>query len=98
MLRYIALSLLLSCATAQAEPVPEYALDKDFQNCMGGEAPQKDPQRAEYCNCIRDSMKGWSLDEYGAVATEESKAGGSTQNVPQKIAELAKSCIAKVMK
>lgn len=100
MLRCIFLSLILTlaAATAHAEAIPEYALEKDFQNCMGGESPQKDPQRAEYCNCVRDGMRSWSLDEYGAIATQESKNGGSAQNAPAKLTDLAKACISKVLK
>ncbi len=97
MLRYVLILLLLTCASAQAEPIPEYALDKDYQNCMGGESAQKDPERSAYCNCIRDSMRGWSLDEYGALATQESKAANA-QQTPQKLEDLAKTCIAKVLK
>jgi hypothetical protein len=97
MLRYLILVLLLGITIdARAEPVPEFALDKDFQNCMGGETPQQDAQRAQYCNCIRDSMKGWSLDEYGSVA-EQSKTV-STQQAPKPLMDIAQACISKVLK
>ncbi len=62
---------IVNISVAYADPVPEYALDKDFTSCMGGEDPAKDPPRRDYCNCIRDSMKGWTMEEYGQMAMEE---------------------------
>jgi hypothetical protein len=97
MLRYALLFLVLTCAAAQAEPVPEYALDKDFMSCMGGSTVQQDPQRGQYCNCVRDSMRGWDLDTYGAIATQESKSTNA-QQVPAKIQEIAQACISKILK
>jgi hypothetical protein len=97
-LAFVALLMIPSLSTsARAEPIPDYALDKDFQNCMGNESPQKDPERAQYCNCVRDGMRNWDLDTYGAVASEQAKASNA-QQVPQKIEDLAKACIAKVLK
>lgn len=89
--------LLLHSSSARAEAIPEYALDKDYQNCMGGDTAEKEPERAQYCNCIRDSMRSWDLDTYGAVAMEQSKSSNA-QKTPQKIEDLARACIAKVLK
>lgn len=97
MLRIILLLLLVATASAHAEAIPQYALDKDYETCMGGSNPQQDPERAAYCNCVRDGMKSWDLDTYGAIASEQAKAANA-QQIPQKIAELAKGCIAKVLK
>lgn len=90
-----ALTVLLITTAAQAETVPEYALDRDYTSCMGGETAQKDPQRNEYCNCVRDGMRSWDLETYSSVAMEQSKS----QNQPTaKIEELAKGCISKILK
>ncbi len=98
MLRIACLFLLLIfTASAHAEPIPEFALDKDFENCMGGETAQKNPQRAAYCNCVKNEMRNWDLETYGALATEQSKAGNA-QQIPKKIDDLAQGCIAKVLK
>jgi hypothetical protein len=93
--------LILLCmgafiSAAHADTVPEYALDKDFTACMGGETPQKDPQRAQYCNCVRDSMKSWSVQEYEQVASEGAKAHDAAQE-PAKLQDIAKACITKVL-
>lgn len=92
------LALVLAApAVAHAEPVPEAMLDKDYASCMGGEDAPKDPQRSAYCNCVRDGLRGWDLDAYKATAMQESKDAG-TQQVPPQLGELAKACIAKVLK
>lgn len=88
---------LLYPLACSAEPIPEYALDKDFMSCMGNQTVQQDPQRGQYCNCIRDTMRGWDLDTYGAVVTQESKATNA-QQIPQKLEQIAQACIAKVLK
>lgn len=92
--------LLLPClasSSARAEAIPQYVLDQDYLNCMGGNVKTPDPERAHYCRCVMDGMRGWDLDTYGAVASEQQKASNA-QQVPQKIAELAKACIAKILK
>jgi len=92
----IFLGALLSVTTALAEPIPDYVLDKDFISCMGGENPEQDPQRREYCLCVRDSMKSWTLEEYGQTAEEETKAHTAAQE-PGRLQDIAKACIAKVL-
>jgi hypothetical protein len=87
----------MGATAAHAEPIPEYVLDHDYVTCMGGENPAKDPQRANYCACVRDSMRSWSLETYGAVAEAQSKAQNA-QQVPSQIATLAKFCMQKIGK
>jgi len=84
-------------ASAHAEAIPQYALDKDYETCMGGSNQHQDPDRASYCTCVRDGMKSWDLDTYGALASQQAKAANA-QQIPQKIADLAKECIAKVLR
>ena len=79
-----------------ADKVPAEALDKDFTACMGGQSPQQDPERGEYCTCIRNTMKDWSVEQYEQVAMEGSKAKTADQE-PQKLQEIAKVCISKVL-
>jgi hypothetical protein len=90
------LGALLPVSAVLADPIPPYMLDKDFTSCMGGENPQQDTQRRDYCLCVRDSMKDWTLEEYGQTAMEESKAHSAAQE-PAKLQALAQACIAKVM-
>jgi hypothetical protein len=90
------LAMVATFAAVSASPVPEYALDKDFQNCMGGETVLQSPQRAQYCNCMRQGMKNWDLDTYGNVALEQSKARDA-QQVPAQIAEMARGCLANAL-
>jgi len=93
----LALGLCLVTVAVRAAPVPQEALDKDFTACMGGEDPDKDTQRRDYCLCVRDQMKNWTLDEYGEVAA----AGAQTQDAKQAPAQLktiAKTCIDQVLK
>ena len=82
--------------TVRAEAVPAEALDKDYEACLGGEAAAQDPQRAEYCGCVRDGMRGWDTDTYAAVAQQAQTATAAAP--PQALADLAKGCIAKVLK
>ncbi|MFY9287870.1 MAG: hypothetical protein WAO98_05155 [Alphaproteobacteria bacterium] len=93
----VAFSFLLLSSSVNAEPVPDYVLDRDYLSCMGGESAQSDPQRDQYCQCTRDAMRSWDLDTYGAVATEQSKAA-SKEQVPTKIGDIAKACIEKILK
>jgi hypothetical protein len=90
------LLILVASAGLRAEPIPEMVLDKDFTSCMGGETPEKDPQRAQYCQCVRDSMKNWSLEDYQQLAEQESKARNA-QEMPASLQEIAKACITKIM-
>ena len=81
--------------SVRAEPIPDYVLDRDYVSCMGGE--HQDQERAAYCSCVRDGMRGWDLETYASIAMEQSKAA-SAQQVPQKIGDIAKACINKVLK
>ncbi len=85
--------LMMIAAPAYAE-LPEEALNKDYQACMGGD---NDPERAEYCGCIRDQMRGWDLATYQALATQEAGAASGAP-IPEKISDLAKTCMAKVLR
>jgi len=91
------LAFLSLSSPAFADPVPKEALDQDFSACMGGETEQKDPQRAEYCNCVRDGMKRWDTQSYANVA-QQAAQNPTTENAPAKITELAKTCISKILK
>jgi len=75
---------------AHAEAIPEPYLQKEYDSCMGGD---KDPQRAQYCECVRNGMRSWTVDQYGAVATEAKEGKGT----PDQVAALAKTCIAQVL-
>lgn len=81
---------------ARAASIPAEVLDKDYASCMAGEDPQKSPERNHYCLCVRDSMKGWSLEAYGKLAEQESKAHDAA-HMPAQLQQIAKACIAKVM-
>ena len=90
------LGVLVLASAAFADPIPAYVLDKDFTSCMGGENPEQDTQRRDYCLCVRDSMRNWSLEEYAQVATGESKAKTAAQE-PVQLQLIAKACIAKIV-
>ena len=89
------LCFLAFVSAAQAEPVPAYMLNKDFESCMGGESAQQDPERNQECNCLRDTMKGWTLDEYEGLLLEEAKTRFTGEQSP-KLQEVVKACVAKV--
>lgn len=96
---FFALTIILQAAfisLAHAEQVPAYALEKDFENCMGHENPQKNPERAEYCDCVRNSMKDWSMEAYGQLAMEGAKAKNASEE-PAQLQEIAKACVTKVL-
>jgi hypothetical protein len=86
--------LMVGTAHAQ-EALPQGALDKDYQNCMGGENEHSDPQRAQYCHCVMDEVKKWDTQTYGSVATEQSK---SPQAPAAQLENIAKACIDKILK
>ena len=90
--------LLGSNSALHAEAVPDYALQKDYDNCMGEDTAQTSAERASYCGCVRTKMQSWDLDTYGEVATEQSKDPTNTAKVSQKIGELAKECLAQAFK
>jgi hypothetical protein len=81
--------LCLFAAAAHAEQMPDNLLQKDYDNCMGGE---KDPQREQYCECVRNGMRSWTVDEYGNVATEAKNSSAT----PAAVEALAKSCLAQI--
>ena len=80
-------------SSARAELMPDEALQKDYDNCMGGKTAEEEPEHAQYCDCVRDGMRKWSVDDYGAVATEAK----TSQATPDKIADLAKGCISQIL-
>lgn len=87
------MAMLLSAAHAQTASQSADALT---QSCMGGEDPQKDPERAQYCACMRESMANWTDEDFKQVAAEAAKAHSAGQE-PTKLQELAKACITKVL-
>ena len=90
-------SLLLSATTPARAEIPDYILDHDYENCMGGDTADKD--RAAYCACVRQGMKGWSLAAYLDAAEQEAAAstGQSNGQPPGMIENLAKQCITQVI-
>ena len=84
---------LLIPLAASADPVPEYVLQKDYENCMAGETAQQDVQRAQYCSCVRNGMRNWDESTYAGLLVEQAR----TQQLPAPIEELAKACIQKVI-
>jgi len=91
---FIAFLLALAALPARAEPIPDYVLNKDYENCVGTEASDKD--KVAYCQCVRDTMKkSWSLDDYGALAEEAIK---NPKEPPARLQALAQACAEKVLK
>jgi hypothetical protein len=88
--------LIVFVPAAYAESVPPTEMDTLTKNCMGGETPQQNPDRARYCQCMRDSMSSWSAEDFKEVAAESAKAHDAGQE-PAKLQELAKACITKVL-
>jgi hypothetical protein len=87
----VALALLFPAWAAHAE-LPAYVLDKEYQSCAGD---GQDEGRNAYCACVRDSMRNWSGQDYADTAqAAAAKSGGAT---PDKIAEVAKECLAKTL-
>ncbi|MDX2027352.1 MAG: hypothetical protein SFW62_01800 [Alphaproteobacteria bacterium] len=94
----IASVILIACMgtlTAQAEPIPSTVLDRDFMSCMGGKDPKQDAVRNTYCSCIRDGMRGWTLEGYAEIAQQQQKAYSADQ-VPAAIKEIAEGCVARM--
>ena len=81
-------------ALAHAEALPPEVLNSEYQNCMGGESNAKAPMRANYCACVIDKMKSWTMEESLGLAQQIQ----GSQQPPDKIAALAKSCIDQVMR
>jgi hypothetical protein len=93
----LALALTFLALPARAE-LPDFVMDKDYENCMGGDTGNA--PRATYCACVRDGMRGWDINDYMAMAQEAvaaQAAGGDPASPPGKLGDLAKACIAKAM-
>jgi len=92
----IFLASLLLTTPACAAPVPEYRLNADFENCMDGENPLLNTQRAAYCNCVRDHMRDLDLDTYNAAVTSSVK--GDADPNAQKLSDIARQCVAQTLR
>jgi hypothetical protein len=90
----LAFGLCWIAALALAEALPPDVLRSEYQNCMGGETEAKSPDRARYCACVMEKMKGWTVEESLGLAQQIQ----GSQQPPDKIAALAKSCIDQVMR
>jgi hypothetical protein len=99
MIRVVLLLVLgLALLPLSAKAMPDEYLQKDYENCMGGQSEQQVPDRAQYCVCVRDGLRQWTIDDYGAIATEaQQKQGQANAPVPVQVAALAKSCIDKIL-
>ena len=88
-------ALALLAPAAYADPIPDYILNKDYDNCVKGatqdpDPAKRDPDAAKHCDCIRTSMRSsWSLDDYGDMVMAQLK---NSSQVPEKLQTLAKSC------
>ena len=102
MIRFLFLFLIsfavLPLMSAKAENIPDYVLDKDYESCMGEDTPQSNPEHARYCECARSKMRSWDLETYGTAASEQAKNPTDTAKVSEKIGEIAKACLAEVLK
>lgn len=94
LLPFIVLLLTIAAlpSAVRAEPIPDYALDKDYENCLGDQP--NDHERKAYCACVRDGMRSWDLESYGGMAMEQIKTGKPSAQIET----LAKGCIEKVLK
>lgn len=92
-LRLLAFGFCCMAGVAHAELMPDEYLQKDYDNCMGGQTAHTDPQRGQYCECVRNGMRQWTVDEYGAIATEAK----DTKGTPDQVAALAKTCISQAL-
>jgi hypothetical protein len=98
LLTALAFTVAIGCSfVAHAEVLPGYVLDKEFEACMGGTTMQQDPQRGQYCDCVRDSMRTMDVDSYAQAATEQSKAADPSKPTA-KIQAIAEACLNKVLK
>jgi hypothetical protein len=89
----IVFGMFMASYAAHADPVPDYVLQKDYENCMGGQTSQQDVQRAQYCSCMRNSMRSWDEEAYANLLLEQAK----TQVISPVIEALAKNCMEKVI-
>ncbi len=95
MIKRFAVATFLMTLLCTASAFADNGQDEYFRNCMGGESVQQDPQRAEYCNCVRNGMQSWDTNTMNSVADEVKAQNGAP---PPALETLAKSCIAKIMK
>jgi len=82
-----------------AQPVPEIALQKDYQECMGGATAQQNGLRDQYCHCVHDQLKKMNLDTYTQMATQAQKvqqSGGDPNDLPHQIQQIAHYCMQQV--
>lgn len=89
--------LVLALASPVRAELPDYLLDKDYQNCVG--ADTSDRQRIAYCECVRSGMQDWDMTTYVQAATQMAAAAASNPNAQPTgmIQTLAQGCLAKVM-
>ncbi|MDR3423539.1 MAG: hypothetical protein P4M13_00460 [Alphaproteobacteria bacterium] len=92
------LLVCLLAAPAYAE-IPDYVLDHEYQSCVGGDT---DSARAAYCSCVREGMRKWDDKTFAEVALQATEAHASGNKgkaqVPEKLNELAQSCISQVLR
>jgi uncharacterized membrane protein len=88
----LVLGVFLFCGLASvvyADTVPEEVTRIDYEKCVGDD---KSPEKIQYCNCIRNATGQWSMEEYGEVAAEAEQ----TQKAPQKLVDMARTCLAQI--
>lgn len=95
MRKLFAVLILMTALPAYAQGVTQVELDADYKSCMGGESQAQDPQRAQYCTCIKNGVSGWSAEQYNAVSSEVQATGQKAP--PAALTTLAQSCIAQVL-
>ena len=93
---FVTLLSVLCASTARADtiataPIPQAAIDKYYKDCMGGETPQTNPQRAQYCQCVLGELA--RMDDSDVAAQAQSPSSATA-----KMEAMAKSCIDKVLK
>jgi hypothetical protein len=87
-----------SVALAQSQADMNAMFTKEYASCMGGAADQQDTQRASYCHCVVDGMRGWDSATLSSALDEQTKSGSTSQLSSAKIEALAQSCISKTLK
>jgi len=89
------LLMALWAIPAYAE-LPDEILEKEYQNCMGNDTAA---DRAAYCACIRTGMKSWNMNDYVAISQQTSVAATTSgASMPARVEELARKCIAEVLR
>jgi len=91
-----ALLFVLSVPPARAAALSDDILNRDYQNCMGGD---KNPKRAVYCNCVRDGMRSWSETAYiEAMMQVLAAASGAKAQASKDLDDLTKRCLAQTFR